>query len=345
MTAASGTARTGRHPTWDGPEQLNTPARPGLPFPAARSSGSRPVTSRTPPAPPRRPGSARSLTCPAARHGHGSYQGNRRRQSRTPADSQTLGKPPLTRLRSFRDDRTRLPSGPAAIGFGGVAWEGPGAVTAPGRPRRWDQDQPLTATVTATAAANRCQQRPATAHNTRTICATWGYVRPEKRTVAQRRTGMNPQRPCHIRATHGSDRRCLAVAHGANVSHLTWECAGQCVADHTLLSSRPQVRILLGARTVQFNDHSRNYCQCNDILLTGNHSYLMRPYRMRRPMPSPGRTVVHRPRPHWRSVTGSQTRSHAVGVQPFGGQRNRPLSTCRGALCSMAFAIGRGRRQ
>jgi len=33
----------------------------------------------------RRPGSARSLTRPAARHGHGSYQGNRRRQSRTPA--------------------------------------------------------------------------------------------------------------------------------------------------------------------------------------------------------------------------------------------------------------------
>jgi len=33
---------------------------------------------------------------------------------------------------------------------------------------------------------------------------------------------------------------------------------------------------------------------------------------MRRPMPSPGRTVVHRPAPHWRSVTGSQARSHAV---------------------------------
>src|SRR5258708_6272928 len=39
------------------------------------SSGSRPVTSRTPPAPPRRPGSARSLTCPAGRHRPGSYQG------------------------------------------------------------------------------------------------------------------------------------------------------------------------------------------------------------------------------------------------------------------------------
>src|SRR6516165_3809729 len=35
-------------------------------------------------------------------------------------------------------DRTRLPSGSAAIGFGGGAWEGQqGAVKAPGRPRRW----------------------------------------------------------------------------------------------------------------------------------------------------------------------------------------------------------------
>jgi len=41
--------------------------------------------------------------------------------------------------------------------------------------------------VTATAAANGCQQRPATAHNTRTISANWGYVRPEKRKVVRRR--------------------------------------------------------------------------------------------------------------------------------------------------------------
>ena len=52
MTAASGTARTGRHRTWDGPEQPDTLHGPRLPFPAAPSSGSRPVTSRTPPAPP-----------------------------------------------------------------------------------------------------------------------------------------------------------------------------------------------------------------------------------------------------------------------------------------------------
>jgi hypothetical protein len=50
-----------------------------------------------------------------------------------------------------------------------------------------DQDQPLTATVTATAVANRLQQRPATAHNSRTIGANWGYVRPEKQTVEDQR--------------------------------------------------------------------------------------------------------------------------------------------------------------
>jgi hypothetical protein len=37
---------------------------------------------------------------------------------------------------------------------------------------------PLTATVTATAATNGNQQRPATTHNSRTIRANWGYVRP-----------------------------------------------------------------------------------------------------------------------------------------------------------------------
>src|SRR5438132_3887944 len=43
----------------------------------------------------------------------------------------------------------------------------------------------MTATVTATAAANRYQQRSATAHNARTIRANLAYARPEKRTVAQ----------------------------------------------------------------------------------------------------------------------------------------------------------------
>ncbi len=42
----------------------------------------------------------------------------------------------------------------------------------------------MTATATATAAANGYQQRPATAHNTRMIRANLGYARPEKRKVA-----------------------------------------------------------------------------------------------------------------------------------------------------------------
>jgi hypothetical protein len=37
-----------------------------------------------------------------------------------------------------------------------------------------EQGQPLT----ATAAASRCHQRPATAHDSRAIRANWGYVRP-----------------------------------------------------------------------------------------------------------------------------------------------------------------------
>jgi hypothetical protein len=45
----------------------------------------------------------------------------------------------------------------------------------------------LTATVTATAATSGKHQRPATAHNSRTICANWGYVRPEKRKVVRQR--------------------------------------------------------------------------------------------------------------------------------------------------------------
>jgi integrase len=44
----------------------------------------------------------------------------------------------------------------------------------------------VTATVTATAATCDNQQRPTTAHNARTICANWGYVRPEKQTVEDR---------------------------------------------------------------------------------------------------------------------------------------------------------------
>jgi hypothetical protein len=43
---------------------------------------------------------------------------------------------------------------------------------------------PLTATMTATAAATGHQQRPATAHNARTMRTNWDYVRPEKRKLS-----------------------------------------------------------------------------------------------------------------------------------------------------------------
>jgi len=42
------------------------------------------------------------------------------------------------------------------------------------------------------------QRRPATAHNTRTIRANWGYVRPEKRKVVPRR---RPHREPGLRTT------------------------------------------------------------------------------------------------------------------------------------------------
>jgi len=41
--------------------------------------------------------------------------------------------------------------------------------------------------VTATAATTSRQQQPATAHDTRTIRANSGYVRPEKQTVEDQR--------------------------------------------------------------------------------------------------------------------------------------------------------------
>ena len=44
----------------------------------------------------------------------------------------------------------------------------------PGDRGNGEQAQPPTATVTATAAANRCHQRPAAAHDSRTIHANWG---------------------------------------------------------------------------------------------------------------------------------------------------------------------------
>ena len=77
MNAASGTAarETPDHGT-DLNAQPNTPARSPAPrFPTPHHRAPWPAASRTPyGAAPGRPGSARSLTQPATRHGHGSYQ-------------------------------------------------------------------------------------------------------------------------------------------------------------------------------------------------------------------------------------------------------------------------------
>src|SRR6266545_5168537 len=106
MTAASGTARTGRHRTWDGPEQPNTPARPPAPVPrrhiiglpaghlkdasgAATAAGLRPVLD-----PPGR--SPRTWQLSGKQEAPVTHA---RRPVRTPRI------PPLTRPRSFRDDR------------------------------------------------------------------------------------------------------------------------------------------------------------------------------------------------------------------------------------------------
>ena len=51
-----------------------------------------------------------------------------------------------------------------------------------------------------------------------------------------------------------------------------------------------------------------------------------------RPMPSPGRSVVHRLRRAGGPSPGAKRGAMRSRCSPFGGQRNRPLSTCRGAL-------------
>ena len=93
---------------WDGPDTTGQPASPPAPFSrtprssgspaghlkdapgAATAAGLRPVPDLTSHSP-------RILQRP----------GNRRRQSRTPFSRRNPAKPPLTRPRSFRDDRPR----------------------------------------------------------------------------------------------------------------------------------------------------------------------------------------------------------------------------------------------
>jgi hypothetical protein len=113
-----------------------------------------------------------------------------RTRRRSVHDSRNLSRAPAASLR----DRLRRPLTEPVCrqvrqqpGSGEGAWAGQGPVTAPGNLGDGEQDQRTTATVTATAAANRCQQRPATARYTRTIHANWGYVRPEKQTVEDQR--------------------------------------------------------------------------------------------------------------------------------------------------------------
>jgi hypothetical protein len=90
-------------------------------------------------------------------------------------------------------------------------------------------------------------------------CTAWpGMARPSSARTTTACAGSQPDRtgrarralgPCHTRATQSGDRRCRAVPHGASVRQRTWVSAGDGCGDHTLLSSRPQVRILLGARS------------------------------------------------------------------------------------------------
>ena len=60
------------------------------------------------------------------------------------------------------------------------------------------QSQRLTATVTATAATNGYQQRPAAAHHSRTIHASWGYVR---HSLADSRSTAPPHREPGLRTS------------------------------------------------------------------------------------------------------------------------------------------------
>jgi hypothetical protein len=147
-------------------------------------------------------GSFNSVRSGQEGHGHGA---GGRSGDRAGACGRKCGWPPRTRRRSVHDSRN-LSRAPAASLHGRLrrpltepvcrqvrqqsgSGEGSGKDRARSRRRGdlgdGDQDQRLTATVTATAAANGYQQRPATAHNTRTIRANWGYVRPEKRKVAE----------------------------------------------------------------------------------------------------------------------------------------------------------------
>jgi hypothetical protein len=91
--------------------------------------------------------------------------------------------------------------------------------TDPQLPRNTLLSRPqLTATVTATAATNARQQRPATAHNARTISDNLAYATPEKRTVAAR------DRPDVDAAPPQTQPA------GSSASQQAWRPAGSCPA-------------------------------------------------------------------------------------------------------------------
>ena len=105
-------------------------------------------------------------------------------------DSRNLSRSPAASLR----DRLRRPlTEPACRQVRQQSGLGEGSGQDRARSRRREdlgdrqRNHRLTATVTATAAANGYPQRPATAHNTRTIRANLGYVRPEKQTIEDQR--------------------------------------------------------------------------------------------------------------------------------------------------------------
>ena len=112
---------------------------------------------------------------PASRHTGGNVGGLPRTRRRSIHASRNLSRALSASLR----DRLRRPwTEPVCRQVRQLSGSGEGSGQDTPRSRR------LTATVTATAATNGHQQRPATAHNARTIRANLGYVRPEKRKVA-----------------------------------------------------------------------------------------------------------------------------------------------------------------
>ena len=105
MSAASGTARTGKPRQWDGLHQSNSQHTPGSPFPLSPSGASGPVCLKDASGAAARPGfhpvldPARPLATDMAATGkqEGPVQ-RAQHPARTPANH------PLTRPRSFRDE-------------------------------------------------------------------------------------------------------------------------------------------------------------------------------------------------------------------------------------------------